>query len=268
MDASKREAPSRGLEHAGRSQPEKTRRKVASSVDGIVGRRQGIVEEQQGEERGSRRLGIMYFIMISQQNCNLQQAMSHTTPAPQRFTHPTISPTPPLLLYPVARSFSLLSTLSLLPSPSLSPRPFNLPRSDHFSVYLSVYRCQFCPPCFFVFVLCRGIVSLPLTGRVSRSVHRRTPANLRLPPIQKTSFLPTSTSSSSSSSTATSSSTAHRRSLSLSLWPAFSFYSLPTVSLSLSLSLSVVADASTRSFSRNYHPSPHSLLSFSRSRFF
>lgn len=52
---------------------------------------------------GRRRLGIMYFIMISQQNCNLQRAMSH------------------LLL---ARALSLLVSLSLLslplPLPALS----------------------------------------------------------------------------------------------------------------------------------------------------
>lgn len=54
------------------------------------------MEEQRGEERGSRRLGIMYFIMISQQNCNLQQAMSHTTPTSPPFHNASSTPFAPL----------------------------------------------------------------------------------------------------------------------------------------------------------------------------
>lgn len=91
-----------------------------------------------GVVRGSRRLGIMYFIMISQQNCNLQRAMSHTTPTASSSSSSTSSL--------VARSFSPLSTLSsLAPRPdSPSACPFNLSRSDHFhrSVYPSLASCS------------------------------------------------------------------------------------------------------------------------------
>lgn len=122
-----------------------------------------------GVVRGSRRLGIMYFIMISQQNCNLQRAMSHTTPTASSSSTSSTSSL-------VARSFSPLSTLS-----SLAPRPDSPSRVLSISLALIIST-----------VLSIRLSLLALRPRIvhpalTESHGRRTPANLRLPPIQKNS---------------------------------------------------------------------------------
>lgn len=76
---------------------------------------------RKGGERGlcgSRRLGIMYFIMISQQNCNLQRAMSYLLRARSlaRFLHSS------LFLFPFFLSFVLPYSPYLFHSPLYSPR--------------------------------------------------------------------------------------------------------------------------------------------------
>lgn len=67
----------------------------------------------------------MYFIMISQQNCNLQQAMSHTTPTPPPSHNASSTPFAPLharflcLVHFPSFSFSSPSTHVLSISPTL-----------------------------------------------------------------------------------------------------------------------------------------------------
>lgn len=65
---------------------------------------------------GSRRLGIMYFIMISQQNCNLQRPMSR--PPHARFLLPAGTPTYPFHfpgpLLPLLPPSSISSSTSYL----------------------------------------------------------------------------------------------------------------------------------------------------------
>ena len=192
--------------------------------------------------------------MISQQNCNLQQAMSHTTPAPQRFTHPTPFPLPPPPSCPVARSFSLLSTLSLLPS---DPSPHVLSISPALIISLSIY------------LSIAVSSSLRVSSSSSFATDRLAPSNrpcltvgapahhlqtfaylrfkrppffqpLPLPPPSPPPFL--------------------LLPLLAIVLPLARFLSLFFANgLSLSLSLLAVADASTRSFSRSYHhPSPRS----------
>jgi len=71
-------------------------------------RRENRGRGRRGELCGRRRLGIMYFIMISQQNCNLQRAMSYLLRARTFFACLFLS------------SFSLSPSLSLSLSLSLA----------------------------------------------------------------------------------------------------------------------------------------------------
>lgn len=71
---------------------------------------------EEGGLCGRRRLGIMYFIMISQQNCNLQRAMSYLLRARAFFARFSLSLSLVLslsLLLPPFASRPQLSVLSL-----------------------------------------------------------------------------------------------------------------------------------------------------------
>lgn len=102
------------------------------------------------EGKSSRRLGIMYFIMISQQNCNLQQAMSHTTPLRPR-SHPHFSS---------ARSFSLLRVhflcFPLARSPTYPPFCSVLSVSPTRSLSFSLSLSSVAPSRFFLLVESHG----------------------------------------------------------------------------------------------------------------
>lgn len=206
----------------------------------IVGRGHGIVEEQRGEERGSRRLGIMYFIMISQQNCNLQQAMSHTTPTPPPSHNASSTPFAPLharflcLVHFPSFPFSppsthvlsisptLIISLSLAVSSSLHP-----PLSSSFPSNRLVSTNQTSLTVDAPAHTCKPSLTSDSKDLLSSNLYLHPPPS-RLPPF--------------------------------SLWPPFSPYHSFTVSLSHS-----VADASTWSFSCDHQPSP---VTLSPSRFF